>query len=119
MTRFPLRSRSSVPIPAGATVLDLGSARSVLDGGRGHALIGGVPVLILRVRRGLVAVRNLCPHRGMPLTEATRRGRYLRCPFHGREYDIASGTGKCRTGGDPLPVYPCWLSDGHVFLAMP
>lgn len=111
-----IRSRG---VPEGASVLDLGPARSVLRRGRGQVLAGSVPVLIVRMRRRLVAVPNRCPHRGMPLTDATTHGKYLRCPFHGREYDVVSGTGECRGGGEPLRTFPCWLERGRIFLALP
>ena len=62
---------------------------------------------IFNVGGDLFAVRNRCPHRGAPLCrgvladlvtgsepyryEIAREGQILRCPWHGWEFDLATG----------------------------
>jgi nitrite reductase/ring-hydroxylating ferredoxin subunit len=107
-----------------AAVLDLGPVAQVLAGGRAQVTVGPdeTPVLVIKTARGVFAMRNRCPHRGLPLDGATTRGRYVRCGFHGREYDMASGTcrpGTREPGARRLVTYRCWIDAGHVFLALP
>jgi nitrite reductase/ring-hydroxylating ferredoxin subunit len=103
-------------------VVDLGSAREVLAGGRAVVTAGvATSVLIIQTRRGVFAMQNQCPHRGMPLaTASTRRGR-IKCAFHGREYDMTSGACRAHTQptGRPLRTYHVWIEHDHLFLALP
>ncbi|NKQ51545.1 Rieske (2Fe-2S) protein [Amycolatopsis sp. K13G38] len=102
------------------TVFDLGRADEVLAGGRARVTLGPdeTPVLIVRTWRGVFAMRNSCPHRARPLDEATVRGRLVRCPFHGREYDLRGG--RCRSAPrEPgLRVYRAWIRGGRLFVAL-
>lgn len=51
------------------------------------------PVLVIRTEEGLVARANVCTHRLAILAEGPGRGRALRCPYHGRTFDLH---GRCR-----------------------
>jgi nitrite reductase/ring-hydroxylating ferredoxin subunit len=70
--------------------------------------VAGRSIGIFNVEGNLYALRNRCPHNGGPLCEggpvlslldATRPGvyhvddsrRFITCPWHGWEYDIATG----------------------------
>ena len=68
------------PRPVGSddgAVLDLGPVAEVLTGGRTAITAGpeATPVLIIKTGRGVFATENRCPHRGLPLGDATVRGR--------------------------------------------
>ena len=53
---------------------------------------GGVELAILRVGGGEYrAYRNLCPHAGAPLFTGWTTGAMVRCPWHGWEFDLATG----------------------------
>ena len=48
----------------------------------------GEPLLFGRARDGVAfAVRDLCPHRGMPLSEGRFDGAEVQCPLHGWRFD--------------------------------
>ena len=40
-----------------------------------------------------LALDNVCPHRGGPLSEGTVEGGKIVCPWHQYEYDLATGAG--------------------------
>ncbi len=50
-----------------------------------------VPLVVMRVEGDWFAVRNTCPHAGLPLGEGDLRGHVLTCPFHGYAYNIKNG----------------------------
>jgi len=57
-------------------------------------LMLGLPILFCRDRQGKVAaMRDLCPHRGMPLSFGRFDGERVGCAFHGWQFDMA---GRCR-----------------------
>jgi nitrite reductase/ring-hydroxylating ferredoxin subunit len=76
-------------------------------------------LLLLRVRRGVVAVVNRCPHLGRPLDDARVRGGALRCWGHGRSYSLRTGraVGTLNVvGAARLRRVPAWTDDGQLLL---
>lgn len=91
----------------------------------------GLPILICRHREGTVsALRDICPHRGMPLSFGRFDGERVECAYHGWQFDT---TGRCRNipsliNGSALnaekiglATYPCREVDSYiwVFIADP
>ncbi len=88
-----------------------------------------VPLLVCRDRQGRVAVlRDLCPHRAMPLSFGRFDGRHVECPYHGWQFDL---DGRCQqipalpqdttVAVDKIGVrtYPACDQDGYVWVYMP
>jgi nitrite reductase (NADH) small subunit len=113
--------------------VDVGSAEELRVEGRLVARVEGreVGVVVDATDGRVFGVRNRCPHHGAPLClgrvrerEAGEPGRYelggrraLRCPWHGWEFDLA--TGRCLD--DPtlrVAVYPAEVADGRVRLRL-
>jgi phenylpropionate dioxygenase-like ring-hydroxylating dioxygenase large terminal subunit len=100
---------------------------------RGHtrtALLLGHPLLLGRKKDGtLFAMRDLCPHRGIPLSAGWFDGERVTCKYHGWEFEPCSG--QCAlipslTGADTLDAtkiyataYPCEEHDGYAWVYMP
>lgn len=89
-------------------------------------MVMGEPVLLCRKRSGTVfAIRDLCPHRGIPLRHGRFDGETVQCCYHGWRFgeggvctEIPSlvpgqaiDIGKIRTGD-----YPCIESQGVIWL---
>jgi 3-phenylpropionate/trans-cinnamate dioxygenase ferredoxin subunit len=110
---------------------DLGSVEEVERVGHVVARVRNREVGVVRdpLTGSLYGVRNRCPHHGAPLCLGTVRervggapGRYelagrrvLRCPWHGWEFDLA--TGACLD--DPAAraaVYPVRVDAGRVLV---
>lgn len=90
---------------------------------------------VLRRADGKVhAVRNRCPHKGAPICkfpptgtmlpgapgtlEWGREGEILRCPWHGFEFSIESGTRPYMESNMRLRIYPARIEDGHILIDM-
>ena len=108
---------------------DVGSVADLEREGRVVARLAGREVGAVLVRGEIRGVRNRCPHHGGPLClgKVEERltggpGAYdladeavLRCPWHGWEFDPATGT--CLD--DPslrVAVYPAKAENGRVLL---
>jgi len=64
------------------------------------------------------AVSALCPHEEGPLAEGWLEGDVVVCPWHGYDYDLA--TGACRVAPDlSIGVYPTRIVDGVVEVDVP
>ncbi len=94
------------------------------------ALLLGVPLVMGRKKDGAVfAMRDLCPHRGIPLSAGWFDGETVQCKYHGWRFEPCSG--QCReipslTGLDVLQPekiyatsYPCEERDGYAWVYIP
>ncbi len=86
------------------------------------------PLLLVRDEAGtLRGLGNVCTHRAMPLVERAQRAPQIRCPYHGRRFDLAGRMvampgfeGACEfpSAADHLPQVPIADWHGHVFAAL-
>ena len=88
-----------------------------------------VPLVLGRTAEGKAfALRDACPHRGIPLSYGRVDGKVVECCYHGWRFDAS--TGQCveipsLTSQDKLKVerifaghYPCEERDGYVWVYM-
>ena len=88
-----------------------------------------IPLVIGRTAQGKsFAMRDACPHRGIPLSYGHFDGKNVQCSYHGWEFEAC--TGRCvdipsLTSADKLKVdrisathFPCEERDGYVWVYM-
>jgi phenylpropionate dioxygenase-like ring-hydroxylating dioxygenase large terminal subunit len=89
----------------------------------------GYPLLLCRGTDGRVAaLKDLCPHRGMPLSFGRFDGERVECAYHGWQFDRG---GTCRAipalvERSPIKPekicitsYPCQEQDGYIWVYIP
>lgn len=94
------------------------------------AILLGIPLVLGRKADGsYFAMRDSCPHRGIPLSYGWFDGQQVTCKYHGWSFEPVSG--QCReipslTTGDSLDpcriyatAFPCQERDGHVWVYVP
>jgi phenylpropionate dioxygenase-like ring-hydroxylating dioxygenase large terminal subunit len=94
------------------------------------AMLLGIPLVLGRKNRGEpFALRDACPHRGMPLSFGNLDGELLQCSYHGWCFEAASG--QCReipslAAGAKLKAdrifataFPCQEHDGFFWVYVP
>ncbi len=94
------------------------------------AMLLGIPLVLGRRGDGRVfALRDSCPHRGIPLSVGWFDGNRVTCRYHGWEFEPCSG--QCQlipslTGNDRLDAtriyataFPCEERDGHAWVYIP
>ena len=95
-----------------------------------QAMLLEIPLVVGRDRAGRpFALRDACPHRGMPLHCGTFDGENLECSYHGWTFDAHNG--QCQlipslTADQNLKVdrvyagsYPCQEQDGFIWVYIP
>jgi len=93
------------------------------------AMLLEVPLVLGRTAEGKAfAMRDSCPHRGIPLSHGRFDGTTVECSYHGWRFDACSG--QCveipsLTSQDKLKVerifaghYPCEERDGYIWVYM-
>jgi nitrite reductase/ring-hydroxylating ferredoxin subunit len=81
--------------------------------------LNGVPVALSRVGHAVYACRDVCAHRGAPLSEGKLSGTRLTCPWHGWMYDVRTGQCTFPGRGAAVPTYPVRITDGQVWVDLP
>jgi phenylpropionate dioxygenase-like ring-hydroxylating dioxygenase large terminal subunit len=94
------------------------------------AMLLEIPLVVGRDRAGQpFALRDACPHRGMPLSGGHFDGANVECPYHGWQFNAHNG--QCRmipslTADQNLKVdriyagsYACEEQDGFIWVYMP
>ena len=94
------------------------------------AMLLGIPLLLGRtVDDKLFAMRDSCPHRGIPLSYGSFNASGVTCKYHGWRFEPV--TGQCReipslTPDDTLDctrvyatAFPCEERDGHAWVYVP
>jgi len=96
----------------------------------GTARLLAIPLVLGRDAEGRpFAVRDSCPHRGMPLSHGWFDGRHLECSYHGWKFKPVSG--QCREIPSLMPddkldvsrifatAFPCCEHDGYLWVYVP
>lgn len=91
----------------------------VPDEGRvGSVVLDGRPVALTRCDGRLGALENRCPHQGGPVGEGSIENGWLRCPWHGYDYDPI--TGQPPEGfSDAVAAYAVDERPDGVYVALP
>jgi 3-phenylpropionate/trans-cinnamate dioxygenase ferredoxin subunit len=95
----------------------------------------GRPIVIFNVDGRLFAVSNRCPHAGGSLQHAkqvglitstgpgeygySRKGEIIRCPWHGWEFDLATGKSWCDPGKVRVKNYAVSVEPGAKLVEGP
>ena len=105
-------------------------ARELRVGKMTKALLLGVPLVLGRKKDGKIfAMRDLCPHRGIPLSAGWFDGETVQCKYHGWRFEPCSG--QCAEIPsltsyetlDPTKIFasafPCEERDGYAWVYVP
>lgn len=99
-------------------------------GGNKVVTINGREIVVFHANGRFFALLNRCPHEGAPLQKAacvahltasdpgeftrSRVGEIIRCPWHGWEFDMATGQSYFDPKGTKVRSYPVTVTDGAV-----
>ncbi|MFL6062953.1 MAG: thiamine pyrophosphate-binding protein [Marmoricola sp.] len=88
------------------------------EGRVGSVVLDGRPVAVARCGGRFGALENRCPHQGGPVGEGSIENGWLRCPWHGYDYDPI--TGQPPEGfGDAVTAYEVDERDDGLYVGLP
>lgn len=91
----------------------------VPDEGRvGNVVLDGRPVALTRCGGRLGALENRCPHQGGPVGEGSIENGWLRCPWHGYDYDPLTGSPP-EGFSDAVTAYEVEEREDGVYVSLP
>src|SRR6201999_2941955 len=91
------------PSPRACAVAD------VPDGEAFGVEVDGEPVAIVRAQGEVFAIRDVCSHAEVALSEGEVDGCTIECWLHGSRFDLRTGKPTGLPATEPVPVYPCTI----------
>jgi nitrite reductase/ring-hydroxylating ferredoxin subunit len=96
-------------------------ACSLTDIGDGETLgveVAGEPVAIVRTMGEVFAIRDVCSHAEVPLSEGEIDGCTIECWLHGSRFDLRTGEPTGLPATEPVPVYPVKIEGDDVLVSI-
>ena len=75
-------------------------------------------VVIARSETGYVAFDDRCSHKGGSLAGGAMICGTVQCPWHGSQFDVATGALKAGPGNEGIKTYIVDESNGKVYLSI-
>jgi 3-phenylpropionate/trans-cinnamate dioxygenase ferredoxin subunit len=80
--------------------------------------IGDTPVAIVRVGSELFALRDVCSHEEVPLSEGEIYDHTVECWLHGSCFDLRTGKPTGPPATRPVPTYPVKTEGDDVYVLL-
>lgn len=94
----------------------------VPDPGALRVEMGDTPVAVVRSDGEVYAIRDVCSHAEVPLSEGEVEGTTIECWLHGSCFDLVTGNPTGLPATKPVPVYPVRVDgagpDAVVFVSV-
>ncbi len=110
----------------------VGKAEEIAQGTSKLVTVKGRDIAVFNVGGTFYALANRCPHAGGPLCQGeisglvqsdgpgryrmVRKGEFVRCPWHGWEFDLETGRSLLEPDRVGLKTYEVTVEDGEVIL---
>lgn len=88
------------------------------EGGAIRVVLGHSPIALVRTKGEVYAIRDVCSHADVPLSEGEVEGTTIECWLHGSCFDLASGKPTGLPATRPVPVYPTKIDGGNVYVRL-
>jgi 3-phenylpropionate/trans-cinnamate dioxygenase ferredoxin subunit len=81
--------------------------------------LGETPVAIVRAEGEVYAMRDVCSHEEVPLSEGEVYDHTVECWLHGSCFDVRTGKPTGPPATEPVPTYPVRIDGDDVYVALP
>ena len=89
---------------------------SEIPAGQGKSFeIAGKQIALFKTADRYLAIDNLCPHRGGPLADGSLMGDVVTCPWHGWQFDCATGK-STRNAAVCVTSYPTSVEGSTIYV---
>jgi 3-phenylpropionate/trans-cinnamate dioxygenase ferredoxin subunit len=77
-----------------------------------------VPVCLVNTEGEVFAIRDVCSHADVPLSEGEVEGTTVECWLHGSRFDLRSGKPTGLPATVPVPIYETTIEDDQVLVRL-
>jgi 3-phenylpropionate/trans-cinnamate dioxygenase ferredoxin subunit len=82
-------------------------------------VVGDEPIAVVRVGGEVFALRDVCSHEEVPLSEGEVYDHTVECWLHGSCFDLRTGAPTGPPATKPVPTYPVKVEGDGVYVAVP
>jgi len=86
------------------------------DGEARICIAGAREIAVFNVDGEYFAIDNRCPHTGGPLAIGSLNDATVKCPWHGTQFDLRTGSVKCGASTKPATTYPVQKTGGEIII---
>jgi 3-phenylpropionate/trans-cinnamate dioxygenase ferredoxin component len=80
--------------------------------------VDGEPVCLVRTGGEVFALRDVCSHAEVPLSEGEIYDHTVECWLHGSSFDVRTGAPTGPPATEPVPVYPVKIEGDDVYVSL-
>lgn len=84
-----------------------------------HVDLGGEPLAIVNAGGDFYAIRDVCSHENVALSEGEVEDTTIECWLHGSCFDLRTGKPTALPAIRPVPVYDVRVDGGDVYVSLP
>jgi len=88
------------------------------DGAAVRVEFGDEPVCVVNTEGEVFAIRDVCSHQDVPLSEGDVEGTTVECWLHGSRFDLRTGKPTGLPATVPVPVYDTKIEGGDVLVRL-
>jgi 3-phenylpropionate/trans-cinnamate dioxygenase ferredoxin subunit len=92
------------------------AAEELPDGTALPVVLDGVPVAVVRSAGEVYAIRDVCSHANVALSEGEVEEQTIECWLHGSRFDLVTGRPTGLPATKPVPVYPVKIDGDDVLV---
>jgi 3-phenylpropionate/trans-cinnamate dioxygenase ferredoxin subunit len=81
--------------------------------------VGDLPIAVVRAEGDVFALRDVCSHEEVPLSEGEVYDHTVECWLHGSCFDLRTGAPTGPPATQPVPTYPVKVDGDSVYVAIP
>jgi 3-phenylpropionate/trans-cinnamate dioxygenase ferredoxin subunit len=81
--------------------------------------VGAVPVAVIRAGGEVFAMRDVCSHEEVALSEGDVYDHTVECWLHGSCFDVRTGKPTGPPATQPVTTYPVQIDGGDVYVSLP
>jgi 3-phenylpropionate/trans-cinnamate dioxygenase ferredoxin subunit len=102
----------------GATFVRACALADVQENGTLGVELNGEPVAVVNAGGEIYAIRDVCSHAEVPLSEGEVYDHTIECWLHGSCFDLRTGEPTGLPATEPVPVYPVKIEGDDVLVAI-
>lgn len=103
-----------VSLVPGLRWLPVGPQDQLADESAVHLDLDERPICLARSRGRIHALRDVCSHGQVALSDGEIEDGHVECWLHGSRFDLATGRPTGPPATQPVPVYPVRVIDGMI-----
>lgn len=84
---------------------DVCALGEIVEPGARRVMVGAEPVAVVRSEGQVFAIRDVCSHADVALSEGEVEGCFIECWLHGSKFDLRTGEPASLPAFRPVPVY--------------